>query len=87
LVPLPFLPPTTLLFSRFSPPNEASQEIKLGEEDKVRELYERAVSLSLSTKKMKFMLKRYLKFEQEHGNEERVEKIKEKAMAYVMSKQ
>ncbi len=63
------------------------QETKLGDEDKVRELYERAVTLNLSTKKMKFMLKRYLKFEQEHGNEERVEKIKEKAMAYVMSKQ
>eukprot|EP01127_Copromyxa_protea_P015153 TRINITY_DN4315_c0_g1_i2.p1 TRINITY_DN4315_c0_g1~~TRINITY_DN4315_c0_g1_i2.p1 ORF type:complete len:1841 (+),score=598.44 TRINITY_DN4315_c0_g1_i2:315-5837(+) len=63
------------------------QETKLGNDDKIRELYERAVSLALSSKKMKFMLKRYLKFEQDHGDDEKVERIKEKAMAYVMSKQ
>lgn len=59
----------------------------MGNEEKIRELYDRVVSLNLSTKKMKFMLKRYLAFEQDHGDEEKVDRIKEKAMAYVMSKQ
>lgn len=48
-----------------------------------RDIYERAIHLKLSTKKMKFMFKRYLEFEQKHGSRVDVEAVKEKARAYV----
>ena len=48
-----------------------------------RDIYERAIHLKLSTKKMKFMFKRYLEFEQKYGSGATVESVKEKARAYV----
>ena len=61
------------------------QEKKLGEFDRVRSLYERAINMKLSIKQMKFFFKNYLKFEQEHGTEENVENVKQKAYQYVNS--
>lgn len=61
------------------------QEIRLGDVDVIRGLFERAVSLSLPMKKMKFLFKKYLQFEKSHGDEERIESIKQKAMDYANS--
>ncbi|KAG6700889.1 hypothetical protein I3842_08G135300 [Carya illinoinensis] len=61
------------------------QEIRLGDVDVIRALFERAISLSLAPKKMKFLFKKYLKFEESNGDEERIESVKRKAMEYVES--
>ncbi|XP_022743667.1 rRNA biogenesis protein RRP5 isoform X2 [Durio zibethinus] len=61
------------------------QEIRLGDEDVIRSLFERAISLSLPPKKMKFLFKKYLDFEKSLGDEERIESVKQKAMNYVES--
>ena len=50
-----------------------------------RELFERAIHLKLSSKRMKFFFKRYLTFEEQYGNEATVLAVKEKALAYVKS--
>ncbi len=52
----------------------------------IRNLYERVASLSLSSKNMKNFFKRFLSFEKDNGNEERVNYVKEKAKQYVESK-
>ncbi|XP_020233818.1 rRNA biogenesis protein RRP5 [Cajanus cajan] len=61
------------------------QEIQLKDEDMIRALFERAVSLSLPPKKMKFLFKKYLDYEKSQGDEERIESVKRKAMEYVES--
>lgn len=61
------------------------QEIRLGDVDVIRSLFERAISLSLPPKKMKFLFKKYLEFEKPLGDEERIESVKRKAMEYVES--
>ncbi|CAJ1967373.1 unnamed protein product [Sphenostylis stenocarpa] len=58
------------------------QEIQLKDEDIIRALFERAVSLSLPPKKMKFLFKKYLDYEKSQGDEERIESVKRKAMEY-----
>ena len=50
-----------------------------------RELFERAIHLKLSNKRMKFFFKRYLTFEEQYGNEATVLAVKEKALNYVKS--
>ena len=50
-----------------------------------RELFERAIHLKLSSKRMKFFFKRYLNFEEQYGNEATVLAVKEKALTYVKS--
>ncbi|BBM98348.1 rRNA biogenesis protein RRP5 [Marchantia polymorpha subsp. ruderalis] len=62
------------------------QEIRVGDVDIVRALFERAVLLELQPKKMKTLFKRYLDFEKTHGDEARVEYVKTKAMEYVENK-
>lgn len=57
-----------------------------GDVDVTRKLYERVVNLSLSTKKMKFFISRYLKFEKEHGTEETINHVKQKAKEYIDAK-
>ncbi|PSS21108.1 RRNA biogenesis protein [Actinidia chinensis var. chinensis] len=59
------------------------QEIRLGDVDLIRALFERAISLSLPPKKMKFLFKKFLKYEKCVGDEERIESVKMKAMEYV----
>ncbi|KAK6941973.1 S1 domain [Dillenia turbinata] len=61
------------------------QEIHLGDIDIIRALFERALSLSLPPKKMKFLFKKYLEYEKSHGDEERVDYVKRKAMEYAES--
>ncbi|KAK7278792.1 hypothetical protein RJT34_23828 [Clitoria ternatea] len=61
------------------------QEIQLKDEDVIRALFERAISLSLPPKKMKFLFKKYLDYEKSQGDEERIESVKKKAMEYVES--
>ncbi|KAL2326887.1 hypothetical protein Fmac_020314 [Flemingia macrophylla] len=61
------------------------QEIQLKDEDMIRALFERAVSLSLPPKKMKFLFKKYLDYEKSQGDEERIEYVKRKAIEYVES--
>ncbi|KAL5124082.1 rRNA biogenesis protein RRP5 [Glycine soja] len=59
------------------------QEIQHKDKDIIRALFERAVSLSLPPKKMKFLFKKYLYYEKSQGDEERIESVKRKAMEYV----
>ncbi|XP_014514109.1 rRNA biogenesis protein RRP5 [Vigna radiata var. radiata] len=61
------------------------QEIQHKDEDIIRALFERAVSLSLPPKKMKFLFKKYLDYEKSQGDDERIESVKRKAMEYVES--
>lgn len=61
------------------------QESRLGDEDLIRALFERATSLSLPPKKMKFLFKKYLEYEKSVGDEERIEYVKKKAIEYVES--
>jgi len=59
------------------------QEIKLGEKQRIEALFERAVHLQLSPKKMKFLFKRYLQYEQEHGDATAVANVKKQALDFV----
>ncbi|EEF30787.1 programmed cell death protein, putative [Ricinus communis] len=61
------------------------QEIRLGDVDVTRTLFERATSLSLPAKKMQFLFKKYLEYEKSVGDEEQIESVKKKAMEYVES--
>ncbi|XP_068709241.1 protein RRP5 homolog [Montipora foliosa] len=60
--------------------------IKQGEEEPVRQIFERVIHINLSSKKMKLFFKRYLDFERKHGDAISVENVKTKAMEYVESK-
>ncbi|XP_078436680.1 RIBOSOMAL RNA PROCESSING 5 [Wolffia australiana] len=64
------------------------QEIRMGDVEVIRSLFERATCLSLPPKKMKFLFKKYLQFEKSQDSEgERVEYVKKKALEYVESSQ
>lgn len=59
------------------------QEIAQGDQQRIRALFERSTHLALPPKKMKFLFKRYLEYEKEHGDEKGVEHVKKKAMDFV----
>nr|XP_043631998.1 rRNA biogenesis protein RRP5 isoform X2 [Erigeron canadensis] len=59
------------------------QEIRLGDVDVIRALFERAICLELPLKKMKGLFKKYLEYEKSHGDEERVEYVKTEALKYI----
>ena len=59
------------------------QEAKHGDAARVRALLERATSLALPPKKMKFLFRRWLEYERAHGDEARVEAVKQKALEFV----
>ncbi|CAL9220483.1 unnamed protein product [Arabidopsis halleri] len=61
------------------------QEIRLGEVDVIRSLFERAISLSLPPKKMKFLFKKFLEYEKSVGDKERAEYVKQRALEYAKS--
>ncbi|URE17983.1 Suppressor of forked protein (Suf) [Musa troglodytarum] len=61
------------------------QEIRLGDAEVIRALFERATCLSLPPKKMKFLFKKYLDYEKAHGDEDTIEHVKQKALEYVES--
>ncbi|KAJ3670185.1 hypothetical protein LUZ60_010509 [Juncus effusus] len=61
------------------------QEVRLGDCETIRALFERATCLSLPPKKMKFLFKKYLEYEKTQGDEERIEHVKSKALEFVES--
>lgn len=60
-------------------------EIRNGEQDAVRRVFARVVSMKLSSKKMKFFFKKWLAYEKDNGDEEHVEEVKKRALEYVES--
>ncbi|CAG8514945.1 3637_t:CDS:2, partial [Ambispora leptoticha] len=54
--------------------------------EKVRALFERVTAITFSSKVMKFLLNKWMKFEEEFGTLEYIEKVKLKAINYVDSK-
>ena len=71
-------------FERYSNVNMSIlQEIKLGEKQRIEALFERAVHLQLPPKKMKFLFKRYLQYEQQHGDAAAVAHVKKQALEFV----
>lgn len=62
------------------------QEIRLGDIEVIRALFDRATCLTLPPKKMQFLFKKYLKFEKSLGEDnERIQHVQQKAMQYVES--
>uniref|UniRef100_K3WWJ4 rRNA biogenesis protein RRP5 n=1 Tax=Globisporangium ultimum (strain ATCC 200006 / CBS 805.95 / DAOM BR144) TaxID=431595 RepID=K3WWJ4_GLOUD len=60
------------------------KEIKFGTNvDLVRALFERLIAMDFSAKKMKFLFKKYLQYEQEHGDDDSVEHVKQLAKDFV----
>ncbi|KAJ3327121.1 hypothetical protein HDU76_012346 [Blyttiomyces sp. JEL0837] len=60
-------------------------EIRNGDLDRIRRLFERSITVKFSSKKMKFLFKKYLEFERSKGTAEGMEHVKQAAMAYVES--
>jgi len=62
-------------------------EIKYGTADRVRSLFERALGLRMSTKKVKSLFKKWLQFESgpKGGGEAYMESVKERARKFVES--
>lgn len=58
-------------------------EIKVGDQESVRRLFERVLLLQWNTKKMKFFFKKYLDYEKKHGTSEGVDHVKQAAIRYV----
>lgn len=52
----------------------------------IRQIFERALQLKLSSKKMKFLFKRYLQYEKQMGDAESQAHVKELAQNYVSAK-
>ncbi|KAL0094591.1 hypothetical protein J3Q64DRAFT_1844994 [Phycomyces blakesleeanus] len=61
-------------------------EIKEGDKELIRRLFERVTSLKFSSKKMKSLFKKWLQYESANGSEADIEHVKEKALAYVENK-
>ncbi|KAG6645619.1 hypothetical protein CIPAW_08G134600 [Carya illinoinensis] len=59
------------------------QEIRLGDVDMIRQLFERAISLNLKNGNMNFLFNKFLKYENSKGDEERIEYVKRQAMEYI----
>ena len=60
-------------------------EVKQGDVQRVRALLERATSLSLPPKKMKFLFRRWLEFERRSGDEASVALVKQRALEFVQA--
>lgn len=58
-------------------------EVKQGDKEQVRRLFERITSGKLKSKKAKFFFKRWLAFEEKEGDGKMVEKVKARAAEYV----
>jgi rRNA biogenesis protein RRP5 len=66
--------------------SNSDKKIKQNAVAAIRRVFERTITLPLSSKKMKFFFKRYLTFEQQHGDAASQEHVKEKAREYVLSR-
>lgn len=60
--------------------------VKANELEGARTILERMILLNLQPKKMKLFFKKYLEFEQAHGDQQKVDRIRKKALDYVESK-
>lgn len=60
-------------------------EIKFSSPESVNRLFERMTAMKLSSKKMKFVFKKWLQYAQQRGSEDDVEQVKQKATDYVNS--
>ncbi|KAG2203792.1 hypothetical protein INT47_012725 [Mucor saturninus] len=60
-------------------------EMIAGDVEKTRRLFERVASMKFSSKKMKFLFKKWIQFEKANGTEDDVQRVKEKTLAYVES--
>ena len=60
--------------------------VKAGEMEAARAVLDRMILLNLQPKKMKFFFKKYLDFEEKHGDVQSVNKVKKKAQEYVEAK-
>jgi len=63
----------------------ANAVVKAGDTDAARNIYERMVQLRLQPKKMKFFFKCFLTFEETHGDQHQVDKVKKRALEYIES--
>ena len=59
------------------------QEVKYGEPNRTRALYERCTHLELKPKSMKAVFKRYLEYAKKIADDELIEHVKQQAMEYV----
>uniref|UniRef100_A0AAV1V1S5 rRNA biogenesis protein RRP5 n=1 Tax=Peronospora matthiolae TaxID=2874970 RepID=A0AAV1V1S5_9STRA len=59
------------------------KEIKFGDVALVRALFERLLAMEFSAKKMKFLFKKFLQFEQDQGDGKQVEHVKQLAKDFV----
>lgn len=59
--------------------------VSSGDVPTARRLFERAVSLKLSSKKTRFFFKKFMSFEQQQGTKETVDAVVERVKAYVKS--
>ncbi|XP_062605737.1 protein RRP5 homolog [Saccostrea cucullata] len=59
--------------------------VKVGDIEGARLLFERVINLQMAMKKMKFFFKKFLDFEEKHGDESTVAAVKQKAQEYVDS--
>lgn len=59
---------------------------RLKDPSRIRSVFDRVTSLSMSSKKMQYFLTRYAAFEREHGDEARQEHVKQRAIAFVNQK-
>lgn len=60
--------------------------MKVDKLEDAREVFERVITLNLSTKNMRTFFKRYIDFETKYGNDESVADVKQKALNYIESK-
>ncbi|KTW29664.1 hypothetical protein T552_00873 [Pneumocystis carinii B80] len=58
-------------------------EIKYGQQDNVRKLFQRILSVKISSKKASFFFKKWIIYEKNHGTDESVENVKQRAIEYV----
>jgi rRNA biogenesis protein RRP5 len=61
----------------------ADTEVKFGDTESARRVYERLAGQRLSSKKMRAALKQWLKFEQQHGTDADADRVRQKARDYV----
>jgi rRNA biogenesis protein RRP5 len=62
------------------------QLVKKGQLDNARNVFESTILLNLQPKKMKVFFKKYVEFETTHGDQQKVDRVRKRALEYVESK-
>ncbi|RKP09133.1 hypothetical protein THASP1DRAFT_3428, partial [Thamnocephalis sphaerospora] len=60
-------------------------EVRAGDQDITRRLFQRITSLKFSSKKMKFLFKKWLSWEKSIGSVDGMEEVKQRALAFVQT--